>query len=455
MPSKICIDCKKQIVTFYTFKQKTKRTEQSLIAMFSSETNSIQETNHQDSVACSLCDLTFDNANEFVQHAQQFHQDDDTFDLKSLTTTKTTTTQIKSNSQAQQIEFYDFDAMDNCESSNETEIPNDMINIEGDSDMLTIEEEQIVKPNRSLRPRASTSKTKSEPQKLKRQSEKIATSNMIFKAEMSDIDENVDVTDDYDFEQTESESFDLYECPLCSTQFADRDEYIQHCKEHDGTEYQCESCNKLFENEEQLLQHDCETSDMNEEDLICVPCNKRMKSTAQLRQHSKMHDSMSLIINYLDFYPCHDCCLLYISKDRLNEHNSTDHPEKFAKSSGISEKIDESCTDYQFLDEDKQSDFKDGEVYTCGECSQSYQTINELKYHVILHANKFECPIEECGCQYEQMSRLSIHVLNKHINTKNLQCLHCTQAFQTYDDLQTHLKHFCKEKKFNCYECGG
>ena len=192
---------------------------------------------------------------------------------------------------------------------------------------------------------------------------------------------------------------------------------------------------------------------MNDEDLLCVPCNKRMKSTAQLRQHSKMHDSMSLIINYLDFFPCHDCCQLFIAKARLAEHNVKEHPGKGSKSD-LSEKIDESCTDYQFLDEDKQSDFREGEVYSCGECGQSYQTINELKYHVILHASKFECPIEECGCQYDQMSRLSIHVLNKHINTKNLQCLHCSQAFPTYDDLQTHLKHFCKEKKFKCYECG-
>lgn len=163
---------------------------------------------------------------------------------------------------------------------------------------------------------------------------------------------------------------------------------------------------------------------------------------------------MSLIINYLDFFPCHDCCQLFISKQILSEHNAKEHPGKGSKSD-LSEKIvDESCTDYQFLDEEKQSDFREGEVYSCGECGQSYQTINELKYHVILHASKFECPIEECGCQYDQLSRLSIHVLNKHINTKNLQCLHCSQAFPTYDDLQTHLKHFCKEKKFKCYECG-
>lgn len=163
---------------------------------------------------------------------------------------------------------------------------------------------------------------------------------------------------------------------------------------------------------------------------------------------------MSLIIDYMDFFPCHDCCLLFISKEKLCEHNAKVHTEKVGKdASNLSDKIDDSCTDYQFLDGDMQTEYKEDETYSCGECDLPFQTILELKYHVILHANKFQCPDKDCGCQYDQMSRLSIHVLNKHINTKSLQCLHCSLPFQTYDDLQAHLKDSCKEKKFNCPEC--
>ncbi|XP_031629669.1 zinc finger protein 502-like [Contarinia nasturtii] len=427
LPSKICIDCKKQIVTFYTFKQKTKRTEQSLISMFSSDTNTVQDVHViPDSIQCSFCYATFDTENAFIQHAQQDHQDIDIFEMDD-----TSEKMIKSYSKGQEIEFYDFDAIGNAENSSETEITAEGIQIE-ETDVLTAEEEQFVAPARLERSRASSSKTtKYEPSKVNRprQTEKTSTSTskMVFKTEVNDFDENIDINDDY--EQTGSESLDLYE-------------------------FQCEGCNKLYDDEEQLLQHDCEANDVNDEDLICVPCNKKMKSTAQLRQHNKMHDSMSLIITYLDFFPCHDCCLLFLNKERLNKHNKYSHPEKNAKSLvGLSEKIDESCTDYQFLDEEKQLDFKEGEVYSCGECSQSFQTINELKVHVISHASKYECPIEECGCQYDQLSRLSIHVLNKHINTKNLQCLHCSKAFKTYDDLQSHQRLYCKEKKFKCNEC--
>lgn len=408
--------------------------------MFCPETNAIQGSTAAGSITCSLCDIGFDTESAFVQHSQQEHPDIETYELENSA--------IKLIKPAFEM---------NGESSSETEIIADGPNI-AEQDMLNVDDDsEAVEENLPRRTRRATTKLKTETKPKKaRISEKPTTSEMVFKAEISDYEENIDINDDYEFDQSGSESLNIYECPLCSTQFPDREEYIEHCKEHDNAEYQCDGCKNLFEDEDQLLQHDCEMNEVNEDDLICIPCNKRMKSTAQLRQHSKMHDSMSLIINYLDFFPCHDCCMLFISKDKLNEHNSDSHPEKNIKElPGISEKIDESCTDYQFLDEDKSIEYKEGEVYSCGECSQSYQTINELKYHVILHASKFECPIEECGCQYDQMSRLSIHVLNKHINTKNLQCLHCSQAFSTYDDLQNHLKHFCKEKKFKCYECGG
>lgn len=421
--------------------------------MFALETSNAPENVTQEPITCSLCELIFDSESAFIEHAQQEHQDIDLYEIENASTKGAKTTNIK----PREIEIYGFDVITNGENSSEAEIITDFTQIE-EHDVLSIEDEPMPVA-RATRSRGKASKSKlpaaSNPKpKRAKHTEKPSTSKIIFKSEISDFEENLDINDDFDFEQTGSESFDLYECPLCYTQFAERDEYNQHCKEHDGTEYHCDSCNLFYSDEEQLAKHDCEINEnVNEEDLICIPCNKRMKSMAQLRQHNKMHDSMSLIIKYLDFFPCNDCCLLFISKEKLNEHNASVHTEKGVES-GLPEKIDDTCTDYQFLDGDLQSEYKEGELYSCGECNQSYQSIDELKYHVILHANKFECPIEECGCQYDQMSRLSIHVLNKHINTKNLQCLHCSLAFPTYDELQNHLKHYCKEKKYKCYECG-
>lgn len=420
--------------------------------MFPEEPKVVQENAPQEAVTCSICDIGFDSENAFVQHAQQEHNEMGIYGMDAGTKI------IKASVKGHEIEFFDFEPITN--DNGEQELISDVIQAD-DQDMVEIVEQEA-QPTRSLRSRTASTKakaavvsnTKAKSASTKTKQKPTSSKEVIFKNEISDTD--VDITDELEYDQSGSESLDLYECPLCGTQFADRIDYIQHCKDHDAAEcYQCEGCNELFSDEDQLLQHDCDPAGKNddEEDLMCVPCNKRMKSRAQLRQHSKMHDSMSLIINYLDFFPCHDCCLLFLSRDKLNDHNVTEHADKSDKDA-LSDKIDETCTDYQFLDEEKQTDYKEGELYSCGECSQSRQTINELKYHVILHATKFECPIEDCGCQYDQISRLGIHVLNKHINTKNLQCLHCAQAFQTYDDLQTHLKLYCKEKKFPCYECG-
>lgn len=243
--------------------------------MISSETPTAQDSAVQELVTCSLCEATFDTESAFIQHAQQEHHDVDVYEMENQSGKI-----IKSNAKDQQIEFFDFDSIGNVgESGNETETA-DNIQIE-EQDMLSVDDEPSMPalPTRSMRSRAAAkSKVKTETlvQSTKRTQpatvEKKNSAKLSFKTEISDLDENdVDITDDYDFEQSGSESLDFYECPLCSTQFADRDEYIQHCREHDGTEYQCEGCNKLFEDEHQLLQHECDTTDMNDEDLLCVP----------------------------------------------------------------------------------------------------------------------------------------------------------------------------------------
>lgn len=252
------------------------------------------------------------------------------------------------------------------------------------------------------------------------------------------------------------ESPDEYECYLCALTFIEKQEYIDHCKTHG---FYCELCYKVVNDENELKEHMNEHLDQDEghgDELFCGPCNKRLRSSAQVEQHTKMHGAMGEIISHLDFYPCHECSIIFISGDRLHAHLCEQHGTnaniKEQKLSGL-EKIDETCTDYQFLDEDKEEEYQDA-PYKCGHCGVIYQSATELKYHVMVHAEKFSCPYADCGCQYDQLSRLSIHVLNKHINTINNQCSHCQMLFGSYDDLQYHLKNDCKERKYACHECG-
>lgn len=118
---------------------------------------------------------------------------------------------------------------------------------------------------------------------------------------------------------------------------------------------------------------------------------------------------MSLIIDSMDFFPCHDCCLIFVSKEKLSEHNGTVHAEKAGKDlTNLSEKIDDSCTDYQFLDGGLE-EYKLDETYSCGECDLPFQTINELKYHVIMHLSKFQCSIDECGMFFYEIASVTFN----------------------------------------------
>lgn len=403
-------------------------------------------------ITCAECNAKFDDENQFTEHMQQDHVE--------------MVSPIKSNEKESDTEGFIFEAS----YEPEYEYENDGIITEGDTSAVDEETPPITisrkRPARSLPTRSSKRKATAKGKVTTKETKPLpstSTHETVFKL---DLDDNLESNDD-DFSLQEldgdSEPTELYECHACPMQFLEKDELEVHIREHEDFEYQCEGCNELFGDEEQWMSHDCvgndDKYDGTDGDLNCVPCNKRMKSSAQLHQHNKMHDSMSVIISQIEFYPCHDCCLLFVTRENLHEHNVEMHPDKVNLDTDADndessvKKIDESCTDYQFLDDDKLADFKD-EAYSCGECGSSYPTIMELKNHVIFHATKFPCPIYECGCQYDQLTRLTIHVLNKHINRKNLQCLHCSLAFPSYDELQAHLKDKCKEKKYQCYECG-
>lgn len=382
------------------------------------------EISAEEVFGCSLCDVICQTEQELAKHVQEEHLEN---------------TDVKMN---QMNDEYVFEIIDPLSGE---------IASGTDDDAPT----EIIMPKRSLRTRSST-KSKEKPlATVTRKSHSAATTSTKSVAATDDAiaDESIEYADEFDAVNSES---DIFECQHCATQFLDKAEYLEHCKEHKHGYHQCDVCGDEFDDTETLLLHECEVT---EDDLICLPCNKRMRSVAKMRQHNKMHDSMNLIVNYVDYFPCHDCCLLFMRRELLVEHNLAIHGDQVPKDgSGGSDSddakaIDETYTDYQFLDDDKNNEYRD-ETYSCGECEATCTSLTELKYHVLLHSEKFQCPMYECGSQYKKLSHLSIHVLNKHINTKNMQCLHCSLAFQTYDDLQAHIKNSCKEKKYACYECG-
>lgn len=418
MPRQICSECKQLLITYYLFKQKSKRTEEALQLTFGNSLTVVEQ------VTCSQCEQCFDNEEEFDAHTQngQCMSSADTTNL--LDDLEGIAKCMDGDNQTDDIVF---ELAEIGENSNESSNTQDS----SYSQELQPPAKKKAKILSSNECDQSDAPGLSSVKKLPRRSTRSIAQLVEKDATQSEDDDYMEYVDDDDESLMDHDSADD-EDPLLNYQF------IRSHSKAPG----------------ELL----DSSSGTKSEFFCVPCNKKLRSSLQVDQHTKMHNSMSMIINYIDFYPCHECRIIFITGEKMaahmNEHHQFDKPSGEKKASNSLDKIDDSCTDYQFLEDDRDdNEYKDG-AYSCGDCGLSFPSANELKYHVILHANKFQCPIFECGCQYNQLSRLSIHVINKHINAKLRQCLHCGKPFDSFDELQLHLKADCREKKFQCHHCG-
>lgn len=224
---------------------------------------------------------------------------------------------------------------------------------------------------------------------------------------------------------------------------------------HEVEIYECYRCHATFPNLENYAAHrisnDCQQVDSpskirNPRSKVddyhnCNLCNKRFKTTTTFNQHLKLHEAIEIVIDYLDSAPCDDCHKIFLMKSQQLKHEC---PKKRKNSDG--DYVDESCTDYQYLEQD--SDF------TCDVCSLEFSNLTTAKLHVVTHAKEFVCPFEGCGCSYEIWSRFAMHLGTKHLNGKRHQCRFCEVECESFDALQAHYKDECPEKKFNCDHCG-
>lgn len=470
LPQKICADCKKQLIAFYTFKEKSKRIEKSLQDMFQKTVNvkvevagNVECVDDDDSdasgdISCSVCDKCFKTDDEFYHHIETDHN------------------QIELEAETEAEADIDVDAVveiDNDEAESSELLFHVGFEDDDNDSYVVIPSKSSPAKKRQAKIEASTSSHANSTKRAKIDTDTVlidATDDSeIFEAFDDDDGSALDDDDADSNSNSNSLNIDQFQCVLCFKSFTDRQKYIVHSKSHD---FNCASCNRVFSDAESLASHEVihervkakrNYSEFIRDDMFCVPCNKRLKSSSQVDQHYKMHDAISMVVNYMDFFPCHECQIVYASDERLAGHMDEIHPDRSAKANSgktnqslkmLQDQDDESYLDYQFLEDEKDvNEYKEGQ-YACGECDIVYPSARELKNHAVLHQSKFKCPIHGCGCQYDQLSRLSIHIFHKHINSANLQCLHCQEACETYDKLQAHMKEECREKKYKCHHCG-
>lgn len=264
----------------------------------------------------------------------------------------------------------------------------------------------------------------------------------------------------------EVESFQSHKCPNKvivhivdePSNALDSDNVSENYDEElqDVDRYECYRCHESFDHLEDFTSHriskDCQQIDFPlkvvqsqrskaDDDYHCSLCHKRFKTNTTYNQHAKLHESIEVVIDCLDCSPCDDCHKIFLLRDKYVQH---DCPRKKKNADG--EYIDESCTDYQYLEQDTE--------FSCDECSMDFPNLTTARQHVVTHAKKFICPYDGCGCEYEIWSRFAMHLNAKHVNGKRFQCRFCEIECISFDALQAHYKNDCSEKKFKCSHCG-
>lgn len=253
-----------------------------------------------------------------------------------------------------------------------------------------------------------------------------------------------------------------YRCMLCDIPFDNRDQIVEHYNELH--EYFCAECIVVYVSEDELLWHNVEAHKPQKPkskvtpsrlpatkrlpEFRCSHCDKCIRGQLKFDQHIKLHDSMNVINNYITFYPCHQCHIIFLTESEGNAHRTfhEENDDKPAKD----QFVDTSCTDYQFLDEDGYDDCE----YSCGICPAVLTNAADAKFHLVSHSAVFTCPYDVCGCQYDNFGRYTSHIMNKHVNIQDHLCSHCGQQFSSFDELQAHMKLKCSERKFACNHCG-
>lgn len=224
------------------------------------------------------------------------------------------------------------------------------------------------------------------------------------------------------------EEVDLYECDRCHANFTNADDYTIHRNDDE-----CEPIELLFKSEN--------LKEKLDDDYHCSLCHKRFKAISAFNQHLKLHEAIEIVVDYLPCFPCDDCHKIFQLEQNILKH---DCPKKKRNADDAS--LDESCTDYQYLEHDSN--------FVCDACSMEFSNLNTAKQHVVTHSKEFLCPFEGCGCTYEIWSRFAMHLGTKHLNAKRNQCKFCDVECESFDSLQAHYKNDCPEKKFKCEHCG-
>uniref|UniRef100_A0A8D8I8I6 Zinc finger protein 26 n=1 Tax=Culex pipiens TaxID=7175 RepID=A0A8D8I8I6_CULPI len=475
MPGKICQSCKSQMLNFYAFKRKCKRTEQILqetIAQKRSaveevaeakleepevqpvleedEEKPVEEEDGEDDnlmfeiaelVQCESCDKMFENEEELKQHAAAEH-----FDVEV----------------AETPEVGDDELHDDTEMGAQVEMePTESQGLTSEHGEDVEYYEEIV----SLKDFPEEAQEECAEEAAQEDSEDVEL--------MEQTEEPLDKT------STDA----AMTCNICGANFVGQSRFGRHMRSHEATAHVvdffqfhiCCDCKKVFLRQDEYLLHLKSSGHVDSPAVdtatsyVCGIC--------PLELAGKLDDMKLHILIHQEVHSCplRGCGCEYASLARLGVHIRQKHVEhdslrcqhcgmdSFDSTADLQQHLRLKCTgkkfpcnhcDKKFLTQRSLANhLKTIEKrFRCDQCGKSFAQQGELKLHQRFHNGErpYQCTV--CGKSYKSASLRTAH-MDSHIEGKTFQCQICDKQLQTRTCYRNHLKRHSEEKKHECDVC--
>ncbi|KAL5276493.1 hypothetical protein ACFFRR_001988 [Megaselia abdita] len=133
-------------------------------------------------------------------------------------------------------------------------------------------------------------------------------------------------------------------------------------------------------------------------------------------------------------YKCGDCEKAFTRPEQLRKHYKTLHPTSVVEPMPLEER-----------------------KFKCLDCDKAFYRHDHLKRHMSIHTGEKPFSCEFCGLQFRRKDGYNIH-LRKHEEKRPFECEKCKKGFLRKDSLKEHIQKGCErqktaEKLFGCYLC--
>ncbi|XP_018788619.1 PREDICTED: zinc finger protein 431 isoform X2 [Bactrocera latifrons] len=244
------------------------------------------------------------------------------------------------------------------------------------------------------------------------------------------------------------------ECLICTEQFEEYQELLEHCKQfhkNEFDEYTCTvgDCEELIADEDALARHlVLRHSDLHSIKIYgsCTFCNLRFSNFTELNKHScyRKINRKACIQPY-----CQYCKEEFVSHKRFLFHLQFHLAKRRAKVCMICN-TEFSDVEKFFLHVNYEHESLD--KLACKICDRVFADLETYKAHENMHKSNPKYKCDECSKVYYNKKLLLKHKVNLH-SAIEYECDLCPKIFPTFSILQNHLKWHNTEAEVHVYTC--